>query len=72
MNLLHQFIEFETYSEGQKRYQEAIDLRDQVVGKLYYSILTEDIREIGRKVNELFIKERREKNEKARQNLGTV
>ena len=61
MNYLHQYAEFTTIEEGRKSLNEAIKLRNQMGGALYFGILSADIFEIRMKLEKLE-REEKEKN----------
>jgi len=53
MNFLQKHLEFDTVEEGEKKLADAIHLRDQMGGALYWNIMNDDCREISAKLEEL-------------------
>lgn len=53
MNYLEKFGEFKTIEQGEKNLKEAYNLRDQMGGALYWTILNDDCREISQKLEDL-------------------
>ena len=53
MNHLQKLLEFTTVEQGEINLKEAIKLRDQMGGALYWNILNDDCIEISRKLTQL-------------------
>lgn len=50
MNYLERFNKFETVEEGYKQLKEAVTLRDQMAGAMFWNLMNEDCCEIARNI----------------------